>query len=144
MTKSLYLYMENQLKNSDIKKFIFAGNSTFTLLNTTTNNRFTYKVRKSKDNDIFFVSVLTGSDNISNYTFIGFIKNNKFFYSKKSRISVEAVSFKAINWFFNHINNLPSIINVLHEGKCGRCGRKLTTPESINRGLGPECSGLVK
>jgi hypothetical protein len=136
--------MENQLKNSDIKNFIFAGNATFTLVNTLTKNRFTYKVRKSKENDIFFVSVLTGSDNVSNYTFIGFIKNNKFFHSKKSRISIDSVSFKAFNWFFHYIDSIPAIIDVLHEGKCGRCGRKLTTPESIKRGLGPECSNMVK
>lgn len=30
---------------------------------------------------------------------------------------------------------------VHHEGRCGKCGRRLTVPESIETGLGPECSG---
>jgi hypothetical protein len=28
-----------------------------------------------------------------------------------------------------------------HTGKCGRCGRKLTDPQSIARGIGPDCLG---
>ena len=38
---------------------------------------------------------------------------------------------------------LPKTVEVWHEGICGRCGRKLTVPESVERGLGPECAGLV-
>lgn len=29
---------------------------------------------------------------------------------------------------------------VWHEGRCGRCGRKLTVPESIETGIGPDCA----
>lgn len=31
----------------------------------------------------------------------------------------------------------------LESGNCWRCGRKLTVPASITRGLGPRCAGLV-
>jgi UDP-N-acetylglucosamine 2-epimerase len=31
-------------------------------------------------------------------------------------------------------------IEVFHMGACLRCGRALTTPESITRGLGPDCA----
>lgn len=34
-------------------------------------------------------------------------------------------------------------VEVWHEGSCGRCGRKLTVPESIANGLGPECAEKV-
>lgn len=34
-------------------------------------------------------------------------------------------------------------VEVWHEGSCGRCGRKLTVPSSIETGLGPECAELV-
>jgi ssDNA-binding Zn-finger/Zn-ribbon topoisomerase 1 len=30
---------------------------------------------------------------------------------------------------------------VMHANKCGKCRRTLTTPESITKGIGPECSG---
>jgi hypothetical protein len=136
--------MNNQLSHSDVKTFMFAGNSIFTIINTKTGNRFTFKIRKSKDNNVFFVSLLTGSDNNTNYSYIGFISDNTFKSSKKSRVSEDAISFKAFSWVFTNISNLPSFVEIWHEGKCGRCGRKLTTPESIKRGLGPECAGLVK
>lgn len=135
--------MINQLENNDIKTFIFAGNAIFTITNTNTGNRFTYKVRKSKDNEIYFVSVLTGSDNTNDYSFIGYIKNGLFNSSKKSRITSDSTSFKVFNWLIFNLNKIPSIVQVFHEGKCGRCGRKLTTPESIQRGLGPECATLI-
>jgi hypothetical protein len=32
---------------------------------------------------------------------------------------------------------------VYHEGRCGRCNRKLTVPESIETGLGPECASKL-
>jgi hypothetical protein len=31
-----------------------------------------------------------------------------------------------------------------HEGKCGRCGRLLTVPSSIESGIGPECSKIMR
>lgn len=31
----------------------------------------------------------------------------------------------------------------LLSGKCARCGRKLTVPASLHRGVGPECAGVL-
>ena len=39
---------------------------------------------------------------------------------------------------------MPLTLTVFHDGKCGRCGRKLTVPESIQSGLGPVCAGQVE
>jgi len=30
-------------------------------------------------------------------------------------------------------------LEIWHEGRCGRCNRKLTVPASIALGIGPEC-----
>jgi hypothetical protein len=38
---------------------------------------------------------------------------------------------------------LPSGWEFRHEGRCGRCGRTLTVPESIDSGFGPECINLA-
>ena len=32
-------------------------------------------------------------------------------------------------------------LRVWHHGACGRCGRELTVPGSIRRGIGPQCYG---
>lgn len=141
----------HQLKNENIQNFIFAGNATFTVVNETTGNRFTFRVRnaafgkKDVTSDVFFVSVLTGQDNNSAYTFLGSFFNNKnkiYRRSEKSRVSGEALSSKVVTWFFNNFigndGNYPTV-KVYHAGKCGKCGKKLTTPESIKSGLGPYC-----
>jgi len=39
----------HKLNNSDSLKFMFAGNSTFTVVNTKTENRFTFSLKLSKD-----------------------------------------------------------------------------------------------
>lgn len=126
-----------KLNNSEALNFILAGNSTSTFLNRETDNRFTYKVKKSKDSDLFFVSVLTSPDV---YTYIGYITND-FKLGKKSKISKDAQSVKVFNYIFRKLKsgNLPEQIEIWHNGKCGKCGRKLTVPSSIDTGIGPEC-----
>jgi len=48
----------------------------------------------------------------------------------------------AFAFFMAKMNKLNKIgLNFFHEGKCGKCGRKLTTPESIKNGFGPTCLG---
>jgi hypothetical protein len=137
----------SQLLGEDIKNFVFGGNATFTVVNTGTKKHFTFKVKQPKNNDsVFFVSVMNGSDNNSNYAFIGtyFTKNGGYSHGKKSSIGKDAQSAKVISWFFNKfINNEEKYptVQVYHEGKCGKCGRKLTTPESVKSGLGPVCGG---
>ncbi len=32
---------------------------------------------------------------------------------------------------------------LVHEGRCGRCGRTLTVPESVTEGIGPECRKIM-
>jgi hypothetical protein len=126
-----------KLNNSEALNFILAGNSTSTFLNRETDNRFTYKVKKSKDSDLFFVSVLTSPDV---YTYIGYITTD-FKLGKKSKISKDAQSVKVFNYIFRKLKsgNLPEQIEIWHNGKCGKCARKLTVPSSIDTGIGPEC-----
>ncbi len=139
--------MKKQLYTSNILNFIFGGKSTFTVRNDETGNRFTYKVSKLKNKDIFFVSVLTGNNNEENFTFIGTIFDKKeFVHSKKSKISKEAISVKAFSWVFKRLNTsgILDTVSVWHEGFCAKCGRKLTVPESIESGFGPECAKTNK
>lgn len=133
----------------NIKSFIFGGNATLTLESSKTGRWFTYRIRKIKkdDNSPYFVSLLTGNNNEESYTYMGTIFNNNgvlsFKLTKKTRITEDALSFKAFNFFFKLLmnNKVHEDMNVYHHGICGRCGRKLTVPESLINGLGPECSG---
>ena len=130
-------------------KFILAGNATFTVESKITGKRFTYKVNKLDDleKDLWFVGVLTGPDNNADYTYLGIIQNNRIFKrTAKSPISPDADSHKAFAWVWGKIlagANIEKQASIYHEGRCGRCGRKLTVPESIKSGFGPECREKV-
>jgi hypothetical protein len=127
------------IKHELALQFIFGGKSFVTCLNTKTDNRFTFKVVKHKKDDIFFVNVLTGPDT---YTFIGSVRNGIYKHSPKSNITSEAQSVKVFAYIINKLksNNLPDFIEIYHDGRCGKCGRQLTVPESIETGFGPECA----
>jgi hypothetical protein len=128
-----------------IRRFVMAGNSTFTLVSRKTGTRFTYKVQVAKDGNMHFVKALTGQDNENSFTYFGYIRRDVFLHGKKSRIGIDAPSVKAFAWFWRRLvsgGNLAAM-EFYHEGHCGRCGRKLTVPESIRTGLGPECAGRV-
>jgi hypothetical protein len=128
----------HKLENSEALKFIFAGKSLVTFVNTQTGNRFTFKVKQAKDSNMFFVSVLTGPET---YSYIGTVTQGNYKHGKKSHITKDAQSVKVFEYVLNKlkINNLPYFVEVWHEGKCGKCGRTLTVPSSIANGLGPEC-----
>ena len=135
------------MKNFTIapRAFVLAGKSTFTVHNPSTGNRFTFKVTKGKQETApHFVKVMTGSDNESSYTYLGCIFNNQnYSHGRKSPISFDAPSAKAFAFIWKNIDSLPAALEFLHAGKCCRCGRKLTTPESIARGYGSECASKM-
>lgn len=121
-------------------KYIFGGNATITIQNPSTGNRFTFKIQQTDfDDSVFFAKLLNGPDNENSYAYMGKIKNQIFSLTKASRMTMDAPSIKALRWFMANIND-PRI-EVWHEGSCGKCGRKLTVPESIESGLGPICAG---
>ena len=133
--------MQGILKHSDAIKFILAGNSTVTFLNTKTQKRFTYRI-KLKENGPHFVKVLTNPDV---YQFIGSTFNQNFKHSQKSKIGDDAQSVKVFQYVFNKLKEgtLDPCIEIWHEGRCGRCNRPLTVPESIETGIGPECLKMM-
>lgn len=121
-------------------KYIFGGNCYTTFLNTNSNNRFTYKVTLSKkDKSIYYICVLTGPDI---YTYVGFYKNGEYFHSPKSSIGIEAQSVKVFNWVIFNLTKktLPNFIEIWHDGRCGKCGKQLTVPKSVEIGIGPDCA----
>jgi len=146
------------LSTEDAKAFLFAGKSTVTFVSPS-KARFTYKVSKLKEeyktdpngDDVFFVSVMTGSDNERSYSYMGtvFAKKSgekKFTLTRKSKVTKDATSVKAFVYVMHNMyrNTLAKGVEVWHEGSCGRCGRKLTVPASILNGIGPECIKMMR
>lgn len=146
--------IEGVLVDDSVKRYVLAGNATFTLKNPKSGNRFTYKVKNAERDpehcNTFFVSTLTGPDNERHYSYIGFITRKTsaddyvFIYGgRKAKLGPLHPQVRGFQWFFKYIEN-PEPIEVWHVGKCGRCGRALTVPESIERGIGPECERIME
>jgi hypothetical protein len=143
--------MSDQHRMTDISAvtlFMFAGNARFTLVSQKTGKRFTYRMRQSKDEGskpkVWWVSVLTGSDNETSYSFIGtiFSRLGDFKYStNKAKLLKYDPRVAAFEWFYfaAQRGQLPEKLEFWHEGRCGKCGRTLTVPNSIESGFGPEC-----
>ena len=123
--------------------FIMAGKATFTIANPN-NDRYTFKVEYSDALDRTFVYLMTGPSNEIDYTYMGMIVNYSFIITRKSKFSHDSMPVKVFEYALLIAQGkkpLPTGYFFEHNGKCGRCGRKLTTPESIKSGLGPICRG---
>jgi len=145
----------NALTNENLKPFVTAGNATFTVVSKATGTRFTFKVTappvekgssiKDYEASVRFVKVLSGPNNDADYLYIGALRPDGFV--PKTGLNPEAPSVKGFTWFARQMltGNAKALaqVDVYHANKCGRCGRTLTTPESVTLGLGPECAGKV-
>ena len=133
------------------KQFFLGGNATFTVQNDKTGEYRTYKIRRKEANERFpgygptyFVSLMTGPDNENSFTYIGLLneQTGAVRLTGKSKLTEDSAAVRGVRWTLNKVwtnQPIPSFIQVRHEGKCGCCGRKLTTPASLDRGIGPEC-----
>lgn len=141
------------LDHAQLLTFMFAGNATLTIRSLKTNERYTYRIKsppteegKAPGSVGWFVAVLTGPDNTHDFQYLGHIyrESRDFQLGRKSRIGPDAPSAIAWQWFYGAIvlgtRLLPDKCEVWHEGRCGACNRKLTVPESIELGIGPECA----
>ena len=141
-------YSAQMTDPAQIREFVLAGNARLTLVSKKTGARFTYRVRAA-DGDgpaSHFVSVLVGPENSTDYAYLGCFKRGGEVYEhgRKSKIGVDAPSSRAWRWFLLKAffdGTVPPELEVWHLGACGKCGRALTVPESIARGLGPICAG---
>lgn len=127
-------------------RFMLAGKAHVTFQSRKTGVRFTYRiVRASQRYDMrplpHFVAVLTGPDH---YEYLGCIYERRVYsHGRKSCIDRNALSAVAFTWVWSRLTagEMHPELAVYHEGRCGRCGRRLTTPKSVSIGLGPKCRG---
>jgi hypothetical protein len=155
-----------ELTPKEFKKFILAGRAIVTIENEESRGRFTYRIKRgggADDHGPYFVSVLAGPDNNHHYLYVGtlwwgrgghyddggFVLDLYFRHSAKSRVGEETATFQSFLWVTQRLNVTssdrpwPKHVKLYHEGRCGRCGKRLTAPESIKAGYGPECIQYV-
>jgi hypothetical protein len=130
--------------------FITAGRSHFTLVSKQTGKRYTYRVARlqqegSRQPGPLLASVLYGQDNGSDYRYVGVVgSTGRLRFTAKSKVTCDDPRGAGLAWALDHLVQraaIPPQLEVWHEGRCGRCARRLTDPASLARGLGPECYG---
>ena len=134
-------------------EFVAAGHAIFTVTNGK-GQHYTYRVVKAESSSkhprpAWWVGFLTGPDNEHDYTYVGryFAETGRFTLTNGSNLPAESLPVRVFIWAIAVIHGqkrLPDGYSIRHEGMCGRCGRRLTNPESIETGIGPECSRLLK
>lgn len=132
------------MESKYIPEYIMAGKAVFTLYSTKIDKRYTYRVKKDKGNEHrFFVEVMFGPDNTADYRFLGWFYDDNMTLksSQKSCVDEKDMRFRMFKAFLEFVvfDEYPDSCKMYPSGHCARCGRLLTTPESIERGLGPEC-----
>ena len=142
--------LRRQIEDVDAKgRFILAGNSRFTLVSTVTGRRFTYRCKRWEKGEgearkvRYYLDVLTGPDNGGDYRKLAVLYPNGRLYRQDRHpgaFGPSAQSWVALDFLFNANGISDPRVEVWHEGTCGRCGRALTVPESIESGLGPVCA----
>lgn len=128
------------MKAGEIREFILAGNALFTIKSLRTGEHFTFKVRAAipqadKPPTHWNVSVLRGRDNTRDYKWIGRIDREGVFFGGLEH----TMSFRGFAWCWENLDRCGERFEFNHAGRCGRCGRPLTHPDSIQNGIGPEC-----
>jgi len=147
--------MANELAPAAVLPFVTSARpgrtkgATVTIENTATGGRVTLRFRKpalkdgqDEESAPVFVDVMNGPDNESNFGFVGTLRGNSLLVSPRAGVNpaLAAHTKVVLDWTLGAAEKGDlRTVRVQHSGCCGRCGRKLTVPSSIDNGLGPEC-----
>jgi hypothetical protein len=109
--------------------------------------RVTHRPATTEHREAWFIQLLTGPDNESDYNYLGMLD------PAKGNVKLTAASkYAEDSWPVRILRHVLARLwagegeaieasgwKVHHERRCGGCGRPLTDPGSIELGFGPEC-----
>jgi hypothetical protein len=139
---------EYQVEPDKVLPALLGGRAKLTVLSHS-GKHYTYKISRPKNGDkIWFVSVRTAAtgDDRSDYTYLGYLKPDhagvvRLRIGKSTR--PDHLAWRGFQWLWGQVDSKglvpPQKAVVLTSGRCCRCSRELTDPESIRAGLGPVC-----
>jgi hypothetical protein len=119
--------------------YITGGAAEFGLVSARTGQRLDYKISRG-------VSTLLVRYGVAD-NYIGYLRATKsgpVLHSGRNG-DAQDPAFKALKWLLGALKSghMPTTVELWHNGRCSRCKRRLTDPESIARGLGPECAAKL-
>lgn len=134
-----------ELPPDRVVSYTLAGNAVLTLQSVPTGAHYTFRVRRGEGCDerrlpaCWWVDARADGDRWVGVGRIGDTPRRPLL----ARRGAPAGALAAFGWFWRRAQAGESHpdLRVFHEGRCGRCGRPLTHPESVQTGLGPVCAG---
>lgn len=140
------------------KQFVLGGKAIFTVHNAS-GKHYTFRIKKvdpkpgSKYGTTYFTSLLTGPDNTSCWTYVGITDQDTgiFRTTRQSQVTTSTPAIQVLQWALSMIwtqREFPAGYGCHSEGKCARCGRRLTdepgvNPEGARYGFGPKCWSVI-
>jgi hypothetical protein len=108
----------------------------------------TYQIEDIKDGTFkgkTIISVLVGSDNTRNYAGCAFFDRRLGIARLWSRWFGKPVADRFASDMQTLLGDPDGAMMdyALKSGRCARCGRVLTVPASLHRGVGPECARII-
>lgn len=135
-----------------IRRYCLGGRGIITLENPKSGKHHTYEFRKPNNPedfspDVLFVYCLV-KENTWLYVGMFTYKNNVFRLTRYSKFVSDSEIVEGVRYIVNKISGKFAKRSVermkfYHEGVCSVCGRKLTTPKSIELGIGPKCKKVL-
>lgn len=124
-----------------LRAYVLGGKAIFTLYSEKTKLRYTFRIVAPKDKEWYRIERLFGDDNTKDYRTIGVFRLHDLLYTKFNHYGPAESQIK---YFLNVLwgpLSWPETMYFYPSGRCARCGRLLTTPDSIETGFGPKCRG---
>jgi hypothetical protein len=122
-------------------------NGTFTIINNDTGDYRTFRIKTVKEGPLEgkrVVSLMVGSNNESDYRGFAFANDNNVIVWKRFRPDGPWQAYAKALMILMTWETIPESYQnykVEESRACVKCNRKLTTPESIELGIGPVCAG---
>ena len=123
--------------SSGILNFILGGKSEFSIVQDSTSRlgsvdiRYRVIVSDNNKNLYFVYTECMDSRTMKYHGYLIYSNSGINFYRGKAKILDEEFNEKAVKglqWVLSMLfsgRELPSVVHVLHHGKCSRCGRKI-------------------
>lgn len=131
------------LPPAELRRYLLAGRSVFTMKNTARGSHYSYKVSFNGHYPAWVHSLHGGEPKL-----IGMINpERKFYRVRRSELPVGAPALVCFGWLWDRLEAgkaLPASVEAWHHGECCRCARLLTDPKSLARGFGPHCWEVMR
>lgn len=134
--------MRNQISSehlADLPKLLIAGNALLTFQSRATGNHLTFHIVEAVEKGLYKV--------YHKGKVIGLIHSKLYQFEIYPKAITFTPAQDGFAWIWKYCvfpEQLDKYLIIYNEGKCVRCGRTLTTPESVSMSIGPECAKQMK